>query len=381
MALVAAVTYLLALACAQPTQQTAAETARVLRVGTSGDYPPFSLRGEGFDIDVIERFAEHSGYEIVWHDFDWPQLSDAVQSSQFDVAVGGITWRPFRAVTGTMTRALAIGGPCVVGAEEPTSIAVNEGGILERWARSEFGESADILAVDDNESLPLRLSRSEVDAFVTDSFEVSHFAGDVPYDCEPAVDRKVYWVTSEGGSELALQLDAWLAVEESWIDGQRQRHFGHSQPRGELDHLLDLIGRRLELMPAVGAWKRDRDVPIEDLERERVVLDAVARDAERLGVDSQAARRLFTLLIDLAKRIQARSSSAPSLQLDEIRPVLLTLGTRILEAFRDVPPIVARDLGAERTEHLGQLLEKSEIDELTTLLIEVTSTDTPPESP
>ena len=313
------VVYLLALAlflsCDEPPETPGPESPpteapRKLRVGTSGDYPPFSLRGEGFDIDLIKRFASDSGYEIEWHGFDWPELSSAVTASQFDLAVGGITWRPHRAVVGSMTRALNVGGPCVVGAAAPETIAVNEGGILERWARSEFGASASILAVDDNQSLPHRLERGEVDAFVTDSFEVHHFAGDAAYACRPPTDRKTLWISPEGGPQLARDLDEWIADQELWIQELREQHFGASQARSEVDHLLDLIGRRLELMPAVGAWKAHNGVPIEDLERERVVLDAVARDAASLGIDTQAARRLFELLIDFAKRVQRRSSSS-----------------------------------------------------------------------
>ena len=342
----------------------------------------------GFDVDVIEEFAAESNHAIEWVTFDWPDLQEAVATSEFDVAVGGITWRPYRAIVGSMTRALAIGGPCLVGDSMPRAVAVNEGGILERWTRARFQGGAQdssqepattIVAVDDNESLPRLLSTREVDAFVTDSFEVLHFAGDVAYECEPATDRKTYWVSPAGGAELARSLDDWIAEREDRIDALRVRHFGRSQPRDELDHFLDLVGRRLELMPLVAAWKQRHGAPIEDLERERVVLDAVERDAATLELDPVPARRLFSLLIDLAKRVQRRSgesttgSPAAAIELDQLRPLLLALGTRILEAYRDLPHLGAADFEPEVTEHLELLLDSSEIDELLDLLVETTS--------
>ena len=44
------------------------------------------------------------------------------------------------AVNGWMTRAVASGGACVLGAEAPRRLAVNRGGVLERWARERFAD-------------------------------------------------------------------------------------------------------------------------------------------------------------------------------------------------------------------------------------------------
>ena len=341
----------------------------VLRVGTSGDYPPFSIvspEGEGghsaerasasgdppnggmiaaaaragFDIEVAERLASDLGFDLDFRPFDWPDLAAAVAADDFDLAMSGVTWRPGRAAVGWMSRAVASGGPCVVSAanapEPPPRLAVNRGGILERWTRERFGGGSEITAVDDNLSLPGRLERDEVDAFVTDSFEVEHFGRDGwRRRCEPPLDRKVFWVAPEPADELGPAVDRWIQRNERWLEARREEWFGGGQHRDELDHLLDLTARRLAFMPPVASWKSARGVPIENLERERVVLEAAERSAARFGLDPRPVRDWFALQIDLAKAVQRRTpAAAPSLELEEIRPALIRLGERQVRSLR-----------------------------------------------
>ena len=47
----------------------------VLRVGTSGDYVPFSSDGEGFDVEVAALLARELGARVEWVPFRWPELS------------------------------------------------------------------------------------------------------------------------------------------------------------------------------------------------------------------------------------------------------------------------------------------------------------------
>ncbi len=348
----------------------------LLRVGTSGDYPPFSTVGgvpgehgrakvvpppdadrpagagdgeeasgsivrSGFAVEVAERLARDLGYDLALVPFDWPDLSSAIAADEFDVAMGGVTWRPGRAATGWMSRAVASGGPCVVSAAEapspPGRVAVNRGGILERWTRDRFGSGATrIVAVDDNLSLPGRLERGEVDAFVTDSFEVEHFGRDGwRRSCEAPVDRKVFWVAPGRADELGPAIDRWIQRNEGWLEDRREEWFGRGQGRDELDHLLDLVARRLAFMPPIAVWKAARGVPIEDPERERIVLEAAGRTAAEFGLDPAPVREWFALQIDLAKVVQRRTAAVePTLELDEVRPALIRLGERQVRALR-----------------------------------------------
>jgi chorismate mutase len=344
-----------------------------LRVGTSSDYPPFSHAGVGFDVEVAGRLARHLDARVEWVQFRWEDLRRRVRAGDFDIAMSGVTWRPDRAVIGWMTRAVAAGGPCVVGAADPARVGVNRGGFLERWARGRFRD-AQIHTVDDNLSLAPRLVAGELDAFVTDSFELPHVArSDWPSRCEPPLERKVYWIAPQRAATLGPEIDAWLARQEVELAALRAAWLGAAAPRNDADHLIDLLARRLALMPAVAAWKRARSLPAEDLPREVLVRDRAAEAAAARGLDTAAVRQLFRLQIDLAKRVQGRSH-APTEELDldsELRPALGRLGLRIVAALAAVAPLDAVALGDGRLAPLARWLEPDELASLREALLAV----------
>ncbi len=313
----------------------------VLRVGTSGDYAPFSLQGSGFDLDVARALAADLGYRLEIVPFRWSELTQAVRDGAFDVAMGGITWRPDRAVVGSMSRAVALGGPCLLGPADARRIGVNHGGVLERWARERFPDRT-LVVVDENLLLPALLERGAVDAIVTDSFEIASFRrGGLAESCAPPRDRKVYWVAPAAPAQLGPALDRWIAEHELGIDALRARWFGSTAPRGGLDHLADLLARRMALMPAVAAWKRAHAAPLEDPAREAEVLERAARRAGEAGLDPGAVRELFRVQIELAKLVQARAPEGPA-TLDlarELRPLLGQLGDGIVAALVELQPL------------------------------------------
>jgi len=308
----------------------ACATRAPLRIGTSGDYAPFSRDGRGFDVTLGERLAERLGARVVWVRFRWPELEASLRAGRFDVAMSGVTWRPDRALVGSMSRAVASGGPCVIGHEPAARVAVNRGGALERWARTAF-EGAEILALDDNTSLPARLAAGEVDAIVTDSFELASFLrpGD-PHRCEPPRDRKVYWIGPQR-PELRAAIDAFLVEEEPWIQRERARWFGAPSGWTALDHVIDLIARRLALMPGLGTWKRAHGMAVSDPAREARVLEAVEAAARARGLDPLAVRALFELQIELARGLQERpAGDARPLPLPAARALIGELGSEIV---------------------------------------------------
>lgn len=218
-------------------------------------------------------------------------------------------------------------------------IAVNRGGVLEVWARDRFG-GRELVTVDDNDELPRLLAGGEVEAFVTDSFEAPHFRrAQDPLDCAPATERKVLWLAPRA-VDLAPAVDDWIRRREPWLREQRRRHFGAAMPRDDLDHLIDLMARRLAVMPHVAAWKRERGEPIEDPPREAAVLEAARRAAESRGLEPDGVKALFRAQIEIAKSVQARApsmSSALDLQRD-LRPLLTRLGDDIVEVLASMKP-------------------------------------------
>jgi len=344
----------------------AAGEAEPLRVGTSGDYAPFSADGEGFDVDAARIVAAELGRQLVLVPFRWPELEARVARGDFDIAMSGVTWRPERAVVGRMSLAVAIGGPCWLGAASPKSVAVNRGGVLERFARAHFPD-ARIETVDANRSLPERLASGEVEAIVTDSFELRGFArpGDASH-CEPARDRKVWWIAPARAADLGPALDRLVRAREPELEKLRVRWFHAPEPQDEADRVVDLLARRLAFMPAVGAWKRAHGRPIEDPAQEARVLEGVAARAKALGLDPAAARALFALQIDLAKRIQSRAAAgAATLDLEsQLRPALAELSDRQLEALALAAPIDSTALDSATLEPLHEWLEPAEVADL-----------------
>ena len=313
-----------------------------LRVGTSGDYAPFSslnATGErtGFDVELAERLAADLGLSLRWVPFRWPELARQLAAGEFDVAMGGVSWQPARAVTGYMTRALARGGPCVLGDPAATRVAVNRGGVLEAWARSHLN-GRELVTVDDNLSLPELLAQGRVGALVTDSFELHAFERPGwASRCEAPLTRKVYWVSPERARELGPRIDAWQREHGAIILAAQERWFGARQKLDATTHLVDLLARRFAFMPIVAALKAARGLPLEDAAREREVLAEVQRNAARLGLPELPVRELFALQIELSKAVQRRQNEPSTLDLGtQVRPALLDLGERIVTALGEL---------------------------------------------
>ncbi|HYQ46867.1 MAG TPA: transporter substrate-binding domain-containing protein [Polyangiaceae bacterium] len=308
-----------------------------LRVGTSGDYAPFSVRDaggavRGFDAEIAGALSSDLDLELEWVSFRWPTLQSQLQNGEFDVAMGGVTWQPARGVVSYLTRAVARGGPCVLGDEQAKRVAVNHGGVLEAWARGHFADR-ELVIVEANQTLPDLLASGRAGAIVTDSFERKAFARPGwNVRCEPALARKVYWL-APNHAELAARIEAWLRTHRGRVESAQQRWFGETQPLSALGNLADLLARRMAFMPFVAGAKAKLGQPIEDLPREKLVLDSSAARALELGLPEARAREFFALQIELSKAVQRRMSEATTLDLaQEIRPALNELGDRILAA-------------------------------------------------
>jgi len=265
--------------------------------------------------------------------------------------MSGVTATPERAGVGYLTRGVASSGPCVLGSAAPKRVGVNRGGALERWARRHF-EDAEIRTVENNLSLPDLLAGGEVDAIVTDRFEKKHFKrGDWPEICEPPVDSKVFWVAPARARDLGPRFDAWLARNDALVDVARVRWLGESARRSDTDHLLDLLARRLALMPAVARAKASRGLSIEDPARETRVVAGVRARARAAGLDPATVEALFRLQIAFSRRVQETDArardAAPDLDLEEmLRPAIGQLGDRIVSALAEQAPIPPASLDA-----------------------------------
>lgn len=73
----------------------------------------------------------------------------------------------------------------------------------------------------------------------------------------------------------------------------------------EIDHLIvRLLARRVQLARDTGVIKRAGGLPAVDLDRERAVLESVADLARTEGISDPDIRRLFALIIEMARTAQ-----------------------------------------------------------------------------
>lgn len=370
-------------------QLDAARPARepsILRVGTSGDYAPFSSISDieygGFDIAVARAYAAERGLELRFVPFVWRELSSSLAANRFDVAMSGITIRPERTALGRFSVTVAETGAVVLGRPKgrfrtvgdfnrrPIRIGVNAGGHLERVTTAHFSR-ATVIAIPDNAAVRETLLAGGLDAAVTDTLEAPHWLegrDDLDLLGPFTTDRKAYLVRADR-PELASDLDAWLLEREA--DGSllalRLEYFGPEAADRftPLDSLLAAMDERLSLMPLMAVAKRRQGMPLEVPMREEIVLDAAVESArvaaERVGQampDAQVVKHLFRAQMEAAKEVQwnairdpdyARPDPVPDVD-TELRPALLRIGDRIGQLLVSLPAGLAGDVvrGAAR---------------------------------
>ena len=346
----------------------------VLRVGTTGDYPPFSVERDGtfsgLDLEIAIRFAAESHYRLEIIRVRWPDLTRALAAGKFDLAIGGVTMRPERAVVGTFSRPIARTGAVVLARREPDGrppdlgrpglrIGVNAGGHLERVGARLFPQAV-LVRTTDNGALPALLAAGAADAILTDDVEADGFAARVPDAARVGPltrDRKAFLGRDPA---LVARLDAWLRAHEAdgtlailrgrWLGAARAD--ARSLPSADLDALLALIELRLSVMPAVAAAKRDAGRPIRDPPQEARVLAAARASALDRGLPPESADNLVSAVVEASRAVQEgfleRPWTVERLDLDrEARPALARLSDLIVARAADLagdPEPAALDL-------------------------------------
>lgn len=114
------------------------------------------------------------------------------------------------------------------------------------------------------------------------------------------------------------------------------------QTRAEVTstELFNTINDRLSYMEDVALFKSQKYLSIEDIEREKLVVDRAKISAHNKGLDPSYIEAFFRAQISVAKAIQFRyradllsipSDKKPKDLQKEVRPALLSLGDQIIE--------------------------------------------------
>lgn len=164
--------------------------AKVLRVGTPGDYRPFSMldkeKGmyEGHDIDLAKLIASEMGVEVKFIPTTWSNLMKDYAEDKYDIAVGGITQRVSRVVTSAFLPPYAPNGKvALIRAKDKDvltslemmdvperTVIVNPGGTNEKFVKANF-KKAKVVVHQNNAEIPAMIAEGKGDIMITETFE------------------------------------------------------------------------------------------------------------------------------------------------------------------------------------------------------------------
>lgn len=213
-----------------------------LKVGLTGDYAPYSVRGPderitGADVTMAEALARALGVALEIVPTTWKSMTSDFEAGHFDIAMGGVSITAQRAELGMFSVPVAQDGkrPIVRCADKDryTSISaidqpgvrvdVNPGGTNETFAKTHFPH-AEIIGYPDNRTIFDDVAAGHADVMVTDGVEVDlqahrHPGVLCPANVPQAFDsfEKAYWMTSD--PYLKKEVDA---VVEEHLDDYRK---------------------------------------------------------------------------------------------------------------------------------------------------------------
>ncbi|MFA0439747.1 cyclohexadienyl dehydratase [Vibrio sp. 10N.286.49.C2] len=159
-----------------------------LRVGTTGDYKPFSYydgnQYSGYDIDVAKHVAKQLGVELKFVQTTWKGLLADLNDDKYDIAMGGITRKMQRQLNAEQTQGYMAFGKCFLVAKgtkdkfntlekvnKPSvRVGVNIGGTNESFADTHLTE-ARFTRFENNLDVPKAVATGKVDVMVTETPE------------------------------------------------------------------------------------------------------------------------------------------------------------------------------------------------------------------
>ena len=135
----------------------------------------------------------------------------------------------------------------------------------------------------------------------------------------------------------------------------------------KVDRLLGLVKERLDVAPEVARTKWNTKAPIEDLPREKQIIDGVAKRAPEYGLDGAVAGPFFTAQIEASKIVQnalhaewkARAQPPFAKVADlgkDIRPVLDRLTPALMGALAEALPVLRQPGARQLLEARSQVL-------------------------
>jgi cyclohexadienyl dehydratase len=213
-----------------PALQRIAATG-LLRVGTTGDYAPFSLDSggslSGSDIQLAQELAGQLHAKVVFVHTSWSSMLDDLGHGKFDVSMGGVSVTPAREAQGAFSVPYASGGKTILArcgdsrkyrslaaVDRPrVRVVVNPGGTNEQYVRSNV-HHAQIVTHADNRTIFDEISARRADVMITDDVEAELQAHHHPGLCRTfsgTLTHSDKAILMPHDPELVTAVDAWLS--------------------------------------------------------------------------------------------------------------------------------------------------------------------------
>lgn len=204
-----------------------------LRVGTTGDYAPFSddRGGElrGLDVQLAEALAKSWGVTAVFVRTSWSTLMEDLGRRRFDLAVSGISITPERSRRADFSVAYFFDGKTPIARREDAAnysslgtidrpgvrVVVNPGGTNERFVREHI-KRALIVLHPDNRTIFEEIVAGRADVMITDGVEVrlqTRRHPELRATMAEPFTRTGKAILLPPASELTARVDAWLAPQ------------------------------------------------------------------------------------------------------------------------------------------------------------------------
>lgn len=182
------------------------QAAGVLRVGSTGDYAPMSLKdpatGEylGFDVDMAKEIAAMLGVKLQFVPTTWKTLLEDTENRKFDLAICGITRRANRAFTTSLSNGYLESWKTILCRKEDAGkfkteadvdkagvrVMCNEGGTNHAYAAKL--KNATVIVNKTNADIPGRIARGEADVMITEVPEAAKYCRLMPELAAPLMN-------------------------------------------------------------------------------------------------------------------------------------------------------------------------------------------------